>query len=342
MNNLFIVHTQYNLILATGLVKTAFAEDTNHLILFHDFNLSDTLRDKLNAAFSKFTVIAGNVPKVERTAKEKLAYIKDCNQQIRAFMTVRYDRIFIVDDMCIPEMTALKVAYRGNPAVEMAWLEDGSNAYFPNGAISGGMGATPLKRLIRKVFFSTAFGLGRFYDLGPCMGSHKLLTKGYFTFPQNARAEFADRERIEISDEAFRAGMDSIYGGEPITFDENSVLIAMDKLDVYGDKIDKVNALIGGIVADATAEGKTVYYKYHPRESDRLPALADCRELDKTVGLESYLSRCTTDSLTVVGVMSTALQTAKKMGYETVSLIEQLDSENEAIIQFYKKINVIK
>ena len=342
MNNLFIVHTQYNLILATGLVKTVFAEDTNHLILFHDFNLSDTLRDKLDAAFSKFTVIAGNVPKVERTAKEKLVYIKDCNRLIRAFMTGRYDRIFIVDDMCIPEMTALKIAYRGNPAVEMAWLEDGSNAYFPNGAISGGMGTTPLKRFIRKAFFATVFGLGRFYDLSPCMGSHKLLKKGYFTFPQHARAEFADRERIEISDNAFRAGMDSIYGGEPITFDENSVLVAMDKLDVYGDMLDKVNELIGSIVNEAATAGKTVYYKYHPRESDRLPALANCRELDKTVGLESYLSRCTTDTVTVVGVMSTALQTAKKMGYETVSLIEQLDSDNQAIIQFYKKINVIK
>ena len=34
MRNLFVLHTQYNLILGTGLAHTVFAKDTNHLILF--------------------------------------------------------------------------------------------------------------------------------------------------------------------------------------------------------------------------------------------------------------------------------------------------------------------
>ena len=68
MNNLFIVHTQYNLILACGLVKTKFQTENNELIIFKDFIVKEELLQKLEGIFSKVTLITGNVPPRQENA----------------------------------------------------------------------------------------------------------------------------------------------------------------------------------------------------------------------------------------------------------------------------------
>ncbi len=330
MKQLFVCHTQYNLILAVGL-----AESSDDLVLFRDFNLTDTLRTRLESYFNNSLFLEGNYPKKELSAKEKLKKITRDNEKLKAYIGV-YDRIFIVDDMCIQEMYVMKCAFQKNKAVEMAWLEDGTNAYFSNGVISAGMGATPVKRFIRRITFTFRFGLRSFYDLADCMGGHKKLTSAYVTFPMCIRTELKSKNLVQITDEQFHKGMEFMYAGEAVEFTSGSILIAMDKLDVYGELWDKVNQLIEKIINATSGE---VYYKYHPRETDDLPALENCIELDRRVALESYLTNSNTKEITVVGVKSTALQTAKKMGYKTISLINQVE-QNEAVISFYKSIGV--
>lgn len=330
MKQLFVCHTQYNLILAVGL-----AESSDDLVLFRDFNLTDTLRTRLESYFNNSLFLEGNYPKKELSAKEKLKKITRDNEKLKAYIGV-YDRIFIVDDMCIQEMYAMKCAYQKNKTVEMAWLEDGTNAYFSNGVISVGMGATPVKRFIRKIAFSFLFDLRSFYDLADCMGGHKKLTSAYVTFPECIRTELKSKNLVQITDEQFLKGMEFMYAGETFEFTSGSILLAMDKLDVYGEARDKVNRLVEKIVNVTSGE---VYYKYHPRETDDLPALKNCIELDRKLALECYLTNSNTKELTVIGFKSTALQTAKKMGYKTISLIDKVE-QNETVLSFYKSIGV--
>ena len=330
MKHLFVCHTQYNLILSVGL-----STPHDDLVLFKDFNLTDELKKRLEGKFERCMFLAGNFPKKELTAKEKLEKITIDNQKLKTFIGM-YDRIFIVDDMCIQEMYALKCAYSKNPAIEMSWLEDGAIAYFNNGVISRGMGSTPLKRIVRKLFFSVRFNLFGFYDLASCIGGHKRLSSAYVVFPDNIRPELRSKKLIAVTDEQFLNGMKFMYAGEEKQFAPGSVLIAMDKLDVYGDKLNDVNGLIETVVYETTAN---VYYKYHPRETEILPALKKCKELERTVALESYLTNANTKELTVIGIKSTALQTAKKMGFQAVSYISQIE-QNNAIVNFYKSIGV--
>lgn len=330
MSQLFICHTQYNLILAVGS-----STHNDELILFKDFNLTDELKKKLNHHFKRCLILQGNYPKRELSAKEKYTKISVDTTLIKRFIG-SYDRIFIVDDMCIQEMYALKCAYKKNNKIEMSWLEDGAIAYFPNGVVSTGMGSTSIKRAIRKYAFSFRFGLWGFYDLASCMGGHKRLTSAYVIFPKNIRCELKNKNLIEIYDEQFKTGMEFMYGGRKYEFESGSTLIAMDKLDVYGDKLDKVESLVSEIVK--TSKGK-IYYKYHPRETDTLNALSDCIELDRTIALESYLTNSNTKDITIIGIKSTALQTAKKMGYNTKSLINNIEI-NDAVVNFYKAIGV--
>ena len=332
MRQLFVCHTQYNLILAVGL-----SSPEDDLILFLDFKLAEETGIKLKQRFRRCMFLEGNYPKKERSAVEKLQKITNDNRQISDFICISYDRIFIVDDCCIQEMYALKCAYRQNKTIDMSWLEDGAIAYFDNGVVSGGWGATPLKRFIRKYFFSVRFGLFGFYDLASCMGAHKRLKSIYVTFPESIRSELQGKMIVLISDEQFINGIRFMYEEQESTFEEDSILIAMDKLDVYGEKIDDVNRIIGEIVEVSTGK---VYYKYHPRETVALPALTECIELDRTVAFESYLANSSTSSLTVIGIKSTSLQTAKKIGFKTISLIKNVEKADE-IVKFYHSIGII-
>lgn len=330
MSQLFVCHTQYNLLLAVGL-----SSSVDDLVLFIDFNLTDELKKKLEEHFKRCLFLVGNYPKKEMSAKEKLDKITSDIQQLKTFICI-YDRIFVVDDMCIQEMYALKCAYKKNKSVEMAWLEDGANAYFSNGVVSGGMGGTSFKRLLRKCFFSLRFGLYGFYDLAVCMGAHKKLESAYVTFPDSIRDELRCKKLIKVTEKQFESGMIFLYSGEKMEFKPGSMIIALDKLDVYGEKLEIVNQLIKKMIENTTGE---IYYKYHPRESMELPALKDSIQLERTVALESYLTNSVTKELTVIGIKSTALQTAKKMGYNAISLINHVE-EAELVTSFYKSIGI--
>ena len=330
MNQLFVCHTQYNLILAVGL-----SSPNDDLVLFKDFDLIDVLKQKLEERFRKCLFLEGNYLKKQLTAYQILTKISADNRAIKAFVT-KYDRIFIIDDMCIQEMYALKCAYRQNKHVETAWLEDGSNAYYSNGVVSGGMGGSPLKRLIRKTFFSARYGLYGFYDLAVCMGAHRRLSSVYATFPKSVRSELNSKKLVAITQEQFERGMEFLYKGAQFDFQPESVLLTLDKLDVYGNQIDKVRELVGDIVKNYKSK---VYYKYHPRETSSLKELDNCVELERTIAFEYYLTNSSTKHLVVIGIKSTALQTAKKLGYKTISLIQHVEVADE-IVRFYKSIGI--
>lgn len=342
MNNLFVLHTQYNLILASGLCLCDFKGDQNDLILFQDFKMADNHKMCIDNIFRKSMILEGNFPHKEESYLEKNKRIRTQNARIFEFIsTSRYDRIFIIEDMCIQEMYAMKCVLEQNLNVSMAWLEDGTNAYFDNCSISEGMGKTQFRRFIRKLFFCVQYGLWKTYYLGEFMGSNPLLKEAYVTFPQSIRREFADRTILEISQDAFQHGMEVLFRAEPIYFEENSIMIVMDKLAVYGDQLEKVNDFVTQIAAQAHKDGRCVYYKYHPRETDSLPALQGAIELERTMAFESYLTNASTKAITVVGFKSTALQTAKKMGHPTISYIRQVEPDNLNGITFYEKIGII-
>lgn len=333
VKSLFVLHTQYNLILACGLLHQS---KENDLILFVDFKLTEGLKDRLKNSFNRIQYIDGNFPKNDLDSKSKMNKITNDCKLIKDFINVSYDRIFIVDDMCIQEMFSLKCSAKYNQHIDMCWLEDGGNAYFYNGTVSKGMGSTPIKRTIRKVFFSIKFGLWNYYDLGKIIGTHKLLKKGYFIFPKFARHEYSKREKTLITEEEFITGMNMIFQGRSIHFEIGGVLIALDKLEVYGNKLQVVVSCLEKLLENTE---RKIYYKYHPRETETLPILKDAVELDKTIALESYLTNADTRDLTILGIKSTALQTAVKMGFRTISLINQVEDSDE-VVQFYKSIGI--
>ena len=72
MKNLFVCHTQANLILASGLALGRFKDDENLLILFVDFGLKDELKERLDKTFAHTLYLQSIYPPEFNTAKAKL------------------------------------------------------------------------------------------------------------------------------------------------------------------------------------------------------------------------------------------------------------------------------
>lgn len=340
MKNLFIVHTQYSLILASGLRKGRFESDSNDLILFKDFQLTQVLQEKLTSIFNKTLILEGTFTVRNQLGFFKFKYYQKSIRESKLFIIDKYDKVFIVLDMNLPEMHIMKKAYSLNPAVELMALEDGSYPYFLNYATAGGLDANNFTRLLRTILFKYLLGCGKFYSFeGRFMGANTWLKSIYLTYKDHAREIYKNKNRIEITTEEFNAGIDMLFQGTNNTMESNAVILILDKLDVY-KKRSSINILIADLVTTLVGNGKTIYYKYHPREDQQLEELKNCNELNRNIAIESYYKDFLNNMPLVIGIKSTGLQTAKKMGFNVISLAKVANEHNEDVLNFYLKIGI--
>jgi hypothetical protein len=340
MHNLYVVHTQYSLVLAMGLSKGRFKNDNNDLILFKDFKLIPELKNTLDANFNNSLYIEGAFPKTNSSITNRLKNFFKAIKECKKFITSKYNRVFIVLDMNLPEMRIMKMAYKLNPEVKFIALEDGSYPYFLNYVTAGGLDTNQLTRKFRKFLFKYLLGCGDFYSFeGRFMGANTWLKDIYLTYKDYARDIYANKKKVEISTEEFNSGVNLLFSGTATIISENSVLLILDKLDVYTD-LNKIRLLISEMVSVSSEKGKTIYYKFHPRENMSLVELKNCIELDRSIAIESYYKTFVGQNPLVVGIKSTGLQTAKKMGFNVISLAKVVNEHNSDVISFYEKIGI--
>lgn len=341
MANLFICHSQAQLLLAISLSTTRFEQAENDLILFTDFRLKDELRKNLEKTFSRVLYRTGTFPASNKTWEKKIKRYPEDLKVIRKFMYKSYDKVFEVCDECIPELFALKYAFKHNSNCEFAWLEDGSYPYFRNTIDVSGFSTNRTTRLIRKFLLKYLFGLGRFYDFRSCyMGANHILQKAYLTFPDKQRKEYKSKDIVGIGDDEFRKGLTVMY--PPVkenVIPSDSVLIVMDKLDVYKD-IEKVESTLKEVIDKYRKLGKQIFYKYHPREESELNVLKSCEELNRFTGVENFYSANIGSNLIIVGIKSTGLQNAKKLGFDVLSIASIVNEADENVIRFYRTIGI--
>lgn len=338
MRNLFVCHSQIQLILAIGLVKGRFINDKNDLILFQDFNMNEETKSILLKSFDKVLFRSGIYPVVNKSWKAKLKRYPDDFSAIKAFMNIPYSKIFEVCDGNIPEMYILKRAYKLNSHTDMIWLEDGSHPYYLNTDVKDGLNANKFTRNLRKFFFKFFFGLGKFYDFEfNEMGGNRYLKKAYITFKGNEREIFKSKEIVSISADEYKKGIHTLFNSTGIEIEDNSVVLVLDKLDVYKD-LDSIKSLARKI--GSSVKNKKVYYKYHPREERDLEGMENFTQLDKNLGIEYYFSAAVNKHITVLGIKSTGLQSAKVLGFNTISAINIVNEDDPSVVKFYKSIGV--
>lgn len=344
MNNLFVCHSQAQLILATGLAYARFTNDTNYLIVFVDFNMNESLRHNLLECFcNKVLFLQGTYPAKYKSWSEKLKRYPHDLKKIRKFMDVPFDRVFEVCDGCIPEMFILKYAATRNKDVEDIWLEDGSYPYFRNIVQGNGFDSNSMTRFIHKIIFKYLCGLGKFYDKDfREMGGNSHIKYAYLTFPGMEREPYHSQRKIRgISHQEYMTGIKTMYDPLHINLCNGAILLVMDKLDVYRQP-ETVKNTIKTLLKSAESVRVTVYVKFHPREESQWKIFTSCQELNKNIGIESIYSTLLHQniSLKIVGIKSTGLQSAKKLGLSTYSLAEVCGENNPELLTFYSQLNI--
>lgn len=343
MRNLYICHTQAQLILASGLALGRFRDDENDLILFVDFGIKDELKECLDKTFTRTLYLQSIYPAEFNTAKAKLKWYPQDWKLIKQFLTEPVDRAFAVCDWLLLVQKTLQRCYKLNKQTEMAWLEDGITAYYSDSDIHGGMDKYSWSMAIRRFLFRDLVGVGKFYDRDfSLMGGLSCLKQVYTCNLDAVREPYrSQKQLVGITDEEYLAGLSAMYPKSKLDVQPNSVILVVDKLDRYAFP-DKVRAALDAYIKKCKAEGKTVICKFHPRETEVWDIFDDCLTMDKSVGIESaYVSLADIkDTITIAGVKSAGLMSAKKVGYNTVSLFPSCGEKNENLVKFYEKLNI--
>ena len=340
MKNLFVVHTQYNLILSLAVIENQFNNDNNYLVLFEDFNIDERMIDNLKKYFLQIDIFTGSYYKKEQLWRKKVFRYFYLNKVFKCDANI-YDNVFIVEDTTIPEQYIMKYSYCKNNDVNYCCIGDGGYAYFSvDGIDNTGLAKHGYTMFLRKIVFKYMFGLGKFYTAAWCFGSSPLLKTIYELYPVYLREELQHKTKCEIDGVHFTKGVKNLYGYLPsVTIEDNSLIIILDKLNVYND-LELFNTTIEEIINKARKEKKHIYYKYHPAEKEKLSFADEWVEIDRNISAEYVFSCCNAKTTWIVGIMTTALQTASKMGFNVTSYIKTFKPHRIDVIDFYKQIGI--
>lgn len=339
MKNLFVMHTQYNLITSLAMIYQQYVNDENDLILFADFKVNESLENVLYNSFNKVCILIGTYPAVNKTWKAKAKRFPGLIVKINNFIGKKgYDRLFWVCDDSIPELYILKNLKRKNSDLYVAWLEDGSFPYFENHVRETGLNKNIYARSLRFIIGKIIFG--KYYSYNGTTIACNNWTKEYWvTFPKAVREKFNSKCIKLIKQFFFQKAIKQIYAHITFTIAEDSVLLFMDKIDVYKD-FKLIEDTLIRIINICQNKNRTVYYKYHPREEDEFKCLKDQLEIPRNIGVEGILACNQGKNLLVIGIKSTALQSAKECGFKVISVVDIVKESDKNVHNFYDKIGV--
>lgn len=337
--NVFVPHTQYNLIISLAMVNGPYKKDKNDLILFTDFTISNSMKELLEKQFDRVKYCSGTFPKENKSWKNKIKTIPKIINDLKDFLADRYDRLLVVCDTAIPELWLIKHLKNKNPQLNIQWIEDGAWPYFTNDAIQTGFNKNSFARSIRWIIGKLVFG--KYYSFkGSDIGSNNWIEDYLLTYPAAVREGFCTGKRkIEVSDKDFQVGMRLLYSEIKYELPNKSVVVVLDKIDVYKDK-HAVFEILEKIFVKCYEAKIPVYYKCHPREEEAINTKVSVAEIDKNLGIEGIYTSNLGKDICFIGIKSTGLQTANKCGFKAVSLACLLNEANKNVISFYDNIKV--
>ena len=326
MKNLFIMHTQYNLILACSLVLTKYKGQTNDLILHAEFELKKPLYDNLKAIFNKITVVQSKYYKHKNYISDEL-HIYELLKKSQEYSGSKYDAVFLSQenywDTLVLSKLSTKIIYN---------IEE--DIYFPYTlSLPKDSAIKILLKKLRNLARYFVFGKNFYYRDVTFYGENEMYS-GYFSlFPHNVRREIQKKHKklFNISHESFVNGIEALYRNIHIDFERSKyIVIFSDLIERYPDKV-MVERNMKNIIDLGIKSGYEILIKYHPRETNKI--LIDnihIKELDSLIPAEKILVSLMRKKTIVIGNITTALNTSAKLGIKTISIIDLLKINNES------------
>ena len=336
------MHTQYNLILACGLVLTNYKEDENHLILHAEFKLKPFLLDNLKNVFSKITVVQDEYYKIRNPFSHDL-HICGLMSKSKEYIGQNYENVFLTqenywDTLLLSKMTVHRI------------IDIEEDIYFSSSESNDSSGKVrPIKQFLRKlrsIARRCIFGKNKYYSVlsSPSFyGDNQMYCSYYVLFPFAVRKCIIDRKKEinEIDKDMLSKGIDCLYDGIDLNFEKGKYAVFfMDLIERYPNR-DKAEESFRAIIRICVENNYHVLLKYHPRETNKIKMLPDSvEEIEAIIPAEKVLTSLMGNQVIVIGNMTTALNSSVKLGFQTISLMNLLEIRNESAVKFYGKIGI--
>lgn len=345
MNNIFIMHTQFNLLLAIALKNQCFSNDKNVLLIHAEFELSNEMIAKLENEFSKVIVLQNNYTDFHKLKQFK--HIKKILKKLNFEELGIVDRVVLSQDNYIDTLLITKI-HKSNDFEILAVEEDvyfGLDPETFNRRIK-----KEQKSLTRKIYnflLRLLFGKNVFYQKCICYGCNSNIQKLYVFFPDSLRKELVHKETISINKTMFLNAIDvllpAVDYGNSLEPKQKTIFLFLDLVERYKNK-DDVKEMIEKTIKYSKSLNINVFVKYHPRETDKFIKIEENTifEIRNNIPAERVFSSLSDNrSAIFIGNKSTVVQMARYFGFKTISLITILDEDNNSCVLFFNKIGVI-
>ena len=321
MKNLFIMHTQYNLILSAA-VMSRNPDAENTLVLFSEFTLGEALRQRLEETFDRVYVVR-DAFWASSSALEEVRHIRQCLKKVKALRGQHFDNVYMSQER-IFDMVLWASVQKKTPKARCANIEE--DAYYSINPLYNAEDFVyredwRVKR--RKLRFRLAL-LEYPYDYRDvhyCYGMSRAYHGANLLFPWLARREMRSKELREITASELETGIRQLYGQEriPLPASEKYLVFFFDLMNRYKNPAN-IRRIVETLMEDARKSGRTVLLKYHPRETEKFPPMQGCFEIPHLIPAEKVLLDLARQDVIVVGNATTSCVVAAKLGFRVASV----------------------
>ena len=342
MKNLFVMHTQYNLILSAA-IASRFKDAENTLVLFSEFALNGEMKTALEKTFSRVVVVRENF-NAPKSALDEIKEIRLCLRKAKAIKNERFDNVYMSQERVF-DMILCARAKKLNPQAKCYNVEEDAYYSIDNKYNAEDFVYTESKRMKRRKFLYALLLLGYPYnykDIQYCYGMSEEYHGANLLFPHLARKELQGKELLEITKEELVSGIDAIYSSKTASYPEAEkyTLFFFDLMNRYKSP-EKVKEIVKQIIKTSNEEGKTVLFKYHPRETEKFTDIEGAFEIPHLIPAEKVLFDLRDKDTVVMGNATTACVVAAKLGFKVISICKLEFPENTKMHEKMGEMDVL-
>ncbi len=321
MKNLFVMHTQYNLILSAA-VASRFEDADNTLVLFSEFALTDEMKTSLQKVFDRVIVVRENF-NLPKSALEEIKEIKTCLKKTKAIKNEIFDNVYMSQERIFDMILCARVK-KLNPQAKCYNIEEDAYYSIDNKYNADDFVYYESRRLKRRKLLFALMLFGHPYnykDVHYCYGMGEEYHGANLLFPHLARKELQGKELLEITKDELLLGIDAIYSSRTTEYpeDEKYTLFFFDLMNRYKNP-EKVKEFVKQIIKMSDEEGRTVLFKYHPRETEKFADIEGAFEIPHIIPAEKVLFDLKEQDTVVMGNATTACIVAAKLGFKVISI----------------------
>lgn len=336
MKNLFILHTQYNIITGVAVINQCFKTSDNTLLLLAEFDLNENHIKRLEQIFSK-VIIAKNKFTTPKYLKRFSEFKQQYMMSSEVFDNV-YDNVFVCQERYLDTLILSKLANKHKfncCSVEEDCYYSWNNVYKEKW----------IKKILHNGYNSILtllYGKNIYYTKVHCYGMNPYIDSAFLMFPQYVREEIVAKEKVEINTSAIKYSIHQIYNQKISKIEGNCIIFFFDLISRYEDK-HVVEAVLNEVLKVCKINGWTLGCKYHPREIEQFDILQDEKlvvEINSIIPAEKVLVELDSNSSIIIGSTTTSISVARKLGFKVLSIAPLLNVENVIMMNFFENIKV--